>query len=166
MTWAELDWPDLSPALPEPRPTTPAPPRPDVPADVAERVRRAEVTRGVVVPLCMISGLLLVCVAAALFARQPHPAGAPQPVPLALLALGLIVAFPLPALATLLVIGPMWRQRQQHFALLRWQSELSAWRERERARYLAALPADDRGRLLAALDAAKRSRPADAAGQA
>lgn len=166
MRWAELDWPNLSPSFPEPASTIPEPPRPHVPLDVAERVRRAEVTRGIVVPLCMLAGLLLVCAAAVLFARTSHAAGHPPLIPLALLTLGVVVAFPLPALATLLVIGPTWRQRQQHFALLRWQSDRRAWLLRERALYLAALPASDRERFLAALESAKPSRADATAGQA
>lgn len=159
MTWAALDWPDLTPAFPAPHPATPTPPRPDVPWDIEERVRRAEVTRGIVVPLCMLAGLLLVCAGAALFARAPHAGGRPPLVTLLLLGLGVLVAFPLPALATLLVIGPTWRQRQQHFALIRWEAERRAWRERERARYLDALPVERREPFLAALDEAARSRP-------
>src|SRR5579884_265363 len=127
--WIALDWPNLSPDFPEPVPLTPPPPPPDAPADVGERVRRAEVTRGIVVPLCALAGALLVCAGTVLAARQTSPQpGHPPALALLLIFGGLAVAFPVPALATLLVIGPTWRQRQQHYALLRWRAERRAWR--------------------------------------
>ncbi|WIG60155.1 MAG: hypothetical protein OJF49_002903 [Ktedonobacterales bacterium] len=156
MTWADLEWPDLSPAFPEPRPSMPAPVRPDAPADVAQRVRRAERQRGVFVPLCILAGAAIFGVGIALYASRPGlsvPLGA-----LALLLAGLLVATLLPALVVLLVIGPTWPQRQQHYALLRWQAEHAAWLARERERYMAALPADARTAFAAMVTDARADR--------
>ena len=145
MSWSELEWPELSPAFPEPHPTAPPPARPDVPATVAERVHAAEVTRGIVVPLCFLVGGALVCAGAVLSARA-------RAVGLALLASGIVVAFVVSAAATL-HIGPTWQQRQQHWRLLRWQAEHRAWLERERAIYLASLTHEQRDAFRRALAA-------------
>ena len=148
MSWAELEWPDLSlapEAFPEPRPRTPPPPRPEAPPGVAERVRRAEVTRGIVVPLCFLMGGGLACAGTALYGRAPG-------MTVALVAAGVVVAFVVSALATLR-IGPTWEQRQQHWRLLRWEGEWRAWLARERAAYLAELPLEQRAALERALRA-------------
>jgi len=140
MTWTELDWPDLSPHFPEPQPATLPPPRPEVPARVAERVHRAEVTRGIVVPLCVLAGAGLVCAGLAVYRGAPSGGGARAPLAALLLLLaGIVVAFAVPALATLR-IGPTWEQRQQHWRLQQWELERRAWLAREQAIYIAALP--------------------------
>lgn len=161
MSWADLGWPDLSRAvpelaeLPEPRPRVAPPPRPDVPADIAARVARAERTRGIVVPVCALAGCGLVGAAALATRGASHtPALA-----LALILAALVVGFVGPALAVLLVIGPSWTERRQHLALQLWQRELRRWRAAERARYLAALAPERRERLRRAL----ANLPADVA---
>jgi hypothetical protein len=156
MSWADLGWPDLSrdwPELTEPRPHVAPPPRPDVPADIAARVARAERIRGIVVPLCALAGCGLVG-AAALAARAASHTSA-----LALILAALVVGFVGPALVVLLVIGPSWTQRRQHLALQLWQRELRRWRAAERARYLASLTPEQRERLRRAL----ANSPADVA---
>src|SRR5690242_9362285 len=110
MSWAELDWPDLSPAYPEPHPRSVPPPRPSVPADIAAQVRSAERRRGVFVPVCALAGVALFGVGLALY----HPSGRGFSPALAVMGLGLVVAFVVPALAVLLVIGPHWQQRLHH----------------------------------------------------
>lgn len=138
MSWAELDWPDLSPAFPEPRPASPPPPRPVVPLDIAEQVRNAEKRRGVFVPLCALAGAALLGAGLALYrlagSEHSHSFAA-----LALMGAGLIVAFVVPALVVLLVIGPKWQQRTQHLQLIRWEQERGRWRTRERDRYIMSL---------------------------
>jgi hypothetical protein len=137
MSWAELDWPDLSPAYPEPHPRSTPPSRPPVPADIAAQVRTAERRRGVFVPVCALTGAALFGVGLVLY----HPTGTGFTLALAIMGLGLLVAFVVPALAVLLVIGPHWQQRLQHLQLMRWEREHQLWRTRERERYLSALSA-------------------------
>jgi len=143
MSWAELDWPNLSPTYPEPRPRSAPPPRPPVPLDIAAQVRRAERRRGVFVPICALAGAALFGVGLALY----HPSGTGFTLALAIMGLGLLVAFVVPALAVLLVIGPHWRQRLQHLQLMRWERERRRWLTRERERYLVALSAPQRNAL-------------------
>src|SRR5260221_11524127 len=103
MAWVGLDWPDLPPDFPEPRPH-PAPPRPPVPADIAEQVRRAERRRGVIVPLCVLAGVLLFCAGLPTYhfaGDYRHPVQPPT-VPLTLIVAGLLVAPLVPALSVLL----------------------------------------------------------------
>ena len=141
MAWSDLDWPDLSPRFPVPVPRNPSPPRPDVPADIAAQVRHAERQRGCFVPACALVGALLFAAGLVRYAAtRTHGSVPPDALALALLLVGLLVATVLPALVVLLVIGPSWRQRQQHLRLLLWQRERAAWLERERAAYLASLP--------------------------
>lgn len=152
MAWSDLDWPDLSPRFPAPVPRSTAPPCPDVPADIAERVRRAERLRGRFVPACVLAGALLFAAGLARYttmAARTH--GHTPPEALALLLAGLLVATLLPALTVLLVIGPSWRQRQQHLRLLLWQRERAVWLAGERARYLATLPPPERAEVLRGL---------------
>lgn len=152
MIWSDLDWPNLSPRFPVPAPRTPAPPRPDVPADIAAQVRHAERLRGCFVPLCVLAGALLFAAGLVRYAATRTHGSAPlDAVALVLLLAGLLVATLLPALVVLLVIGPSWRQRQQHLRLLLWQRERAAWLERERTAYLASLPPPLRAELLRAL---------------
>lgn len=155
MAWADLEWPDLSPAFPQPRPA-PAPPRPNVPAGIAAQVERAERRRGVFVPLCALAGAALFCSGVGVYhfsAAIGHAAGetslAPTPLALAVMMVGLLVATLVPALVVLLVIGPSWRQRQQHLALIGWERERREWLARERQRYLASLSEATRRQLLA-----------------
>lgn len=156
MTWADLDWPDLSPKFPKPQPSPP-PARPDVPADIAEQVRRAERRRGIFVPLCVLVGSALFCAGVGMyrFAPPTHQKGetclAPTVVAVLLMLVGLLVAMLVPALVVLLVIGPSWQQRQQHLAVLRYERERRAWLAGERGRYLADLPVEVRNQVLAAL---------------
>lgn len=149
MSWAELDWPDLSPAYPEPHPLSAPPPPPPVPADIAAQVRTAERRRGVFVPVCALAGAALFGVGLALY----HPYGHGITLALAIMSIGLVVAFVVPALAVLLVIGPHWRQRLQHLQLMRWEHERRLWLARERERYLAALSPPRRNALRDVLDA-------------
>jgi hypothetical protein len=140
MSWAELDWPDLSPAYPEPHPRSAPPPRPPVPADIAAQVRTAERRRGVFVPVCALAGAALFGIGLVLY----RPSSQGFMFALAFMGLGLVVAFVVPALAVLLVIGPHWQQRLQHLQLMRWERERRLWLAYERERYLAALPAPQR----------------------
>ncbi len=154
MSWAELDWPDLSPTYPEPRPRSAPPPRPPVPVDIAAQVRTAEWRRGVFVPVCALAGAALFGLGLALY----HPADKGFTFALAIMGLGLLVAFVVPALAVLLVIGPHWRQRLQHLELMRWERARRLWCTEERERYLAALSALQRTALRDAL-ATERELP-------
>lgn len=149
MSWAELDWPDLSPMYPEPRQHSPPPLRPPVPADIAAQVRRAERWRGVFVPVCALAGAALFGAGLAIY----RPSGTGFTLALAIMGIGLLVAFVVPALVVLLVIGPHWRQRIQHLQLMRWERERRLWRARERERYLAALSPPQRDALRHAIDA-------------
>lgn len=156
MSWADVDWPDLGPEFPEPRPAPP-PVQPDVPTDIAEQVRRAELRRGIFVPLCILVGSAIFCAGvglyqAALPSRQTGETSLdPTVVAWLLILAGVLIATLLPALVVLLIIGPSWRQRQQHLALLRYERERRAWLARERQRYLASLPDEVRKQLRAAL---------------
>src|SRR6185437_13056645 len=152
MSWAELDWPNLSPTYPEPRPRLASPLRPPVPVDTVAQVRRAERRRGVFVPVCALAGAALFGVGLALY----RPTGHGFTLALAIMGTGLLVAFVVPALAVLLVIGPHWRQRIQHLQLMRWERERRLWRARERERYLAALSPPQRDTLRHALEALAR----------
>lgn len=150
MSWAELGWPDLSPAYPEPHPVAPPPPRPPVPPDIATQVRNAERRRGVFVPICALAGAIIFGAGLALY--RTSGAGAARSFgALVLMGLGLLVAFVVPALAVLLVIGPSWRQRTQHMQRIRWEQEMHHWRLRERERYLAMLSPTQRDALHRAL---------------
>ena len=155
MSWAELDWPDLSPAYPEPRPRSAPPPRPSVPVDIAAQVRTAERRRGVFVPVCALAGAALFGIGLALY----HPSGTGFTLALAIMGIGLVVAFVVPALVVLLVIGPHWRQRLQHLQLMRWERERRLWLARERERYLAALSAPQRHALSVALASERELSP-------
>ncbi|HEU4784744.1 MAG TPA: hypothetical protein VFS83_15500 [Ktedonobacterales bacterium] len=155
MSWAELDWPDLSPAYPEPHPRSAPPPRPPVPADIAAQVRTAERRRGVFVPVCALTGAALFGVGLALY--RPSDTGFTPA--LAIMGIGLLIAFVVPALAVLLVIGPHWRQRLQHLQLMRWERERRLWLTRERERYLAAHSAPQRNALSDALAAERELSP-------
>lgn len=145
MAWMDLEWPDLSPAFSEPRVTRPAPERPDVPARIGEQVRAAERRRAIGVQLCVLGGVALSCAAFAVYAAGAHPlvraSGRNGAVvaALALLATGLLVAFPLAALLALR-LGPTWEQRQQHWRYLRWRQEYDRWLATQRRVYLSALP--------------------------
>lgn len=154
MSWAELDWPELSPMYPEPRLRSAPPPRPPVPVDIAAQVRTAERRRGVFVPVCALAGAALFGVGLAFY----HPSDQGFTLALAIMGSGLLVAFVVPALAVLLVIGPHWRQRLQHLQLMRWERERWLWCTEERERYLAALSASQRSALRDAL-ATERERP-------
>ena len=143
MSWAELDWPNLSPAYPEPHPRSAPPPRPPVPVDIAAQVRTAERRRGVFVPLCALAGAALFGVGLVLY----QPSGQAFTRALAIMGVGLLVAFVVPALAVLLVIGPHWRQRLQHLQLMRWERERRLWLASERERYFSALSAPQHNAL-------------------
>lgn len=155
MSWAELGWPDLSPAYPEPRPHSAPPPRPPVPQDIAAQVRSAERRRGVFVPICALAGAALFGAGLALYRSSSKG----FTLALVVMGLGLVVAFVVPALAVLLVIGPRWRQRLQHLQLMRWERERRLWRTHERERYLAALSPPQRAALRHALDANRELSP-------
>jgi len=143
MSWAELEWPDLSPKYPEPHLRSAPPLRPPVPVDIAAQVRTAERRRDVFVPVCALAGAALFGVGLAIY----RPSGQGFTLALAIMGIGLLVAFVVPALAVLLVIGPHWRQRLQHLQLMRWERERRLWLTRERERYLVALSAPQRNAL-------------------
>jgi hypothetical protein len=98
------------------------PPRPPISADVAARVERAERRRGRVVKSLLLVGSLTFAaglIASALATRLgEHSLRA---LGLVLLLVGLLLVFPVAALAALLV-GPTWRQRQDHWQLLHWEA--------------------------------------------
>lgn len=164
MAWVDLDWPDLSPDFPEPQPR-PAPPRPPVPDDIAEQVRRAEQRRGVFVPLCVLIGTLVLCAGLGVYhiatgyGRPSATLAATPSAALALILVGLLGATLVPALTVLLVIGPTWSQRQQHLALTRWQRARREWLAQERQRYLARLDGASRERFVQALRGRQMSGP-------
>lgn len=165
MTWTDLDWPDLSLRFPEPRPTSAPLPRPDVPVEVAERVHRAEVTRGVVAPLCMLAGAALSCAGLIVYSAAAERTGRSPVATLLLLLAGVMVAFVAPAVATLR-IGPTWEQRQQHWRLQQWETQRRAWLARERAAYIATLPPHLRESFCTLLDvtpAGQQTEPGDVA---
>lgn len=89
----------------------------DTPPDIGARVRAAERRRATGVKLCILVGVGLVAAGLAVYALTPHSAAAPLAA-LILLGAGLIVTFPVAALLALL-LGPTWRQRQQHWRSLR-----------------------------------------------
>jgi hypothetical protein len=147
MSWGELEWPDLSPEFPMPRLASAAPSPPDdVPPDIAERVAQAEHRRARGAKLLAACGALLVGAGVILYAAQPHDTAPASAAVLCLLGAGFCVAFPVAALAALL-LGPTWSQRQQHYRLARYEGERRAWLARERDRYLAALPGALRAEL-------------------
>jgi len=155
MSWAELEWPDLSPKYPEPHLRSAPPLRPPVPVDIAAQVRTAERRRGVFVPVCALAGAALFGVGLAIY----RPSGQGFTLALAIMGIGLLVAFVVPALAVLLVIGPHWRQRIQHLQLMRWERERRLWRASERERYLATLSPPQRDTLRHAIDARCKLSP-------
>jgi hypothetical protein len=150
MSWAELEWPELSPEFPEPRPGA-APERPQATVDIGARVVAAERRRAWAVKGCVLVGACFV--GAGLWAE----ATGARVLGVALMAAGLLVAFALAAYVAW-VFGPTWEQRQQHWAVLRWEGERRRWRDRERERYLMALGPRERERFrqtLTEADAAK-----------
>jgi hypothetical protein len=147
MTWAELEWPPLGSELPVPQPTTPPPEPPlGVPLEIGREVERRERRRARGVKLLMGIGALLVGAGVVVYASGQGARGSASPAVLALLGMGLLVAFPCAALAARW-LGPTWRQRQEHYQIVRWQRERGAWLARERARYVASLSADQRAEL-------------------
>jgi len=114
-------------------------------------VHRAEVTRGIVVPICVLAGTGLVCMGLVLYRTAPLGGAVRTPlVTLLLLLAGVVTAFAVPALATLR-IGPTWEQRRQHWRLQQWEAERHAWLAHERAVYIAALPPHQRAPFRRAL---------------
>jgi hypothetical protein len=90
---------------------------PPISADVAARVEQAERRRGLAVKSLLLAGSLIFgagLISSSVAARVGHPVSA---LGLLLLSLGLLLVFPLAALAALLV-GPSWQQRQDHWRLL------------------------------------------------
>jgi hypothetical protein len=108
-----------------------------VPAEIGEEIATAERRRKRVVLLCLWTGGLIFLAGVLL---QPPVAGEQRATPLGLglLALGMLLLFPVAALLAL-ISGPLWRQRQDHWRLLHWQSAYASWRSGERERYLASL---------------------------
>jgi hypothetical protein len=90
-----------------------------------------------VVLLCLWTGLLIFVAGILL---QPSVGGGQSSTPLGLglLALGLLLLFPVAALLAL-ISGPFWVQRQDHWRLVHWQSAYMSWLTGERERYLASL---------------------------
>ncbi len=158
MSWAELDWPDLSPAFPEPHPLSSRPPRPPVAEDIAAQVRRAERRRAIFVPSSALVGAALFTVGLLLYRAALVEQGS-SVAALAVMGAGLLVAFVVPALVVLLLIGPNWRQRTQHWQLIRWERERRRWLAFERERYIATLPLPQRAMLRRALAIARHGAP-------
>ena len=123
--------------------------------DIAAQVRIAERRRGVFVPVCALAGAVLFGIGLVLY----KPSGTGVTRALAIMGVGLVVAFVVPALTVLLVIGPHWRQRLHHLQLMRWERERRLWRARERERYLATLSPPQRAALCHALDASWKLSP-------
>ncbi|HLZ23328.1 MAG TPA: hypothetical protein VKQ30_14515 [Ktedonobacterales bacterium] len=92
-----------------------------IPPDIGDRVRAAERRRALGVKLCVLAGVCLVAGGLAVYVVAPHSAVSAHTAPRAALLLigaGLVVTFPFAALLALL-LGPTWRQRQQHWQSLR-----------------------------------------------
>jgi hypothetical protein len=152
MTWAELEWPNLSPEFPQPVISTPPPARPTVPADVAARVQHGEVRRGRAVYATVALGALLLIAAIAVSLRLPERPTTHAVRVLALVAIGALPFVTFLAAALLaLFLGPNWEQRQQHWQLQRWERAQCAWLAGQRAAYLAALSPADRARVVQAI---------------
>ena len=137
MSWDDLEWPDLSPRFPTPLPSRRPPERPAVPARIGVDIAHAERRRKHLVLLCLWTGLA-VFVAGILLQSPGIGEHTSTPLGLGLLALGLLILFPVAALLAL-ISGPFWRQRQDHWRLLHWQSAYLSWLTGERERYLASL---------------------------
>lgn len=160
MSWAELGWPNLSPEFPEPHSASLPPPRPPVPADIAAQVRAAEQRRGIFVPICALIGAAIFGAGLAFYRASgagdvSSDRSGSTLAALALMGVGLLIAFVVPALVVLLVIGPRWEQRTQHLQLIRWEQERRLWCEREREHYLATLSPPQQEALRRALATAR-----------
>jgi hypothetical protein len=145
MSWDDLEWPDLSPRFPTPLASRRPPERPTVPARIGVDIANAEKGRKHLVLLCLWIGLAIFF--AGILLQSPvvgeHTS---TPLGLGLLALGMLVLFPVAALLAL-IRGPFWRQRQDHWRLLHWQSTYLSWLIGERERYLASLSPEARETL-------------------
>lgn len=145
MTWADLAWPDLAPDFPEPSPSEPPPPFPeDAPPRIADEVARRERNRALAVQSAVAAGAVLACGGIGAYGR------APLAVTAELLGAALAVGA-VGSAALALLVGPNWRQRRQHYALVAWERDRAAWLARERARYLSSLPPQQQARLHDAL---------------
>jgi hypothetical protein len=116
-----------------------------VPAGIGVDIATAERRRKRLVLLCLWIGLLIFVAGILL---QPPVGGEHRSslLGLGLLALGLLVLFPVAALLAL-ISGPLWGQRQDHWRLLHWQSAYLSWLYGERERYLASLSPEAREAL-------------------
>jgi hypothetical protein len=137
MSWDDLEWPDLSPRFPTPVASRQPPERPAVPEEIAVDIANAEKRRKRLVLLSIWTGLAIF-VAGILLQSPLVGEHTSTPLGLGLLALAMLVLFPVAALLAL-ISGPFWRQRQDLWRLLRWQSAYLNWLTRERERYLASL---------------------------
>ncbi len=124
MSWEDDEWPDLSPEFPVLRPTQRLPERPEIPADIGAIIARAEYRRKQMVRICL--GVGIVVFAAGLLLYRGIGLSPASGASLALLAVGLVVSFPLAALLALL-FGPSWRQRQDHWQLHYWYRDRRNW---------------------------------------
>jgi hypothetical protein len=145
MSWNELEWPDLSPRFPAPLVSRRPPERPAVPARIGLDIANAEKRRKHLVLLCLWTGLAIF-VAGILLQSPVVGEHTSTPLGLGLLALGMLVLFPVAALLAL-ISGPFWRQRKDHWRLLHWQSTYSSWLSGEQERYLASLSPEARETL-------------------
>jgi hypothetical protein len=145
MSWEDLEWPDLSPRYPTPLATRRPPERPAVPAGIEVDIANAERRRKRLVLLCLWIGLPIF-VAGILLQSPVVGEHTSTPLGLGLLALGMLVLFPVAALLAL-ISGPFWAQRQDHWRLLHWQSAYLSWLTAERERYLASLSPEARETL-------------------
>jgi hypothetical protein len=137
MSWEDFEWPDLSSSFPTPQPGRRPPRRPAVPSGIGADIAHAERRRKRLVLLCLWTGMLVF--AAGVLVYSPVGEGrVSATLGLCLLALGLLLLFPVAALLALW-LGPHWRQRQDHWSLLHWQSAHWNWLADERKRYLELL---------------------------
>jgi hypothetical protein len=150
MSWEDFEWPDLSPRFPTPLASRRPPERPAVPAGIGMDITNAERRRKRLVLLCLWTGLLIF-VAGIILQSLVGGEHRSTPLGLGMLALGMLVLFPVAALLAL-ISGPFWGQRQDHWRLLHWQSAYLSWLTGERERYLASLSPQARETLRQILD--------------
>jgi hypothetical protein len=116
-----------------------------VPARIGVDIANAEKRRKHLVLFCIWTGLAIF-VAGILLQSPVVGEHTSTPLGLGLLALGMLVLFPVAALLAL-ISGPFWRQRQDHWRLLHWQKAYMSWLTGERERYLASLSPEARDTL-------------------
>ena len=116
-----------------------------VSARIGVDIANAEKRRKHLVLLCIWTGLAIF-IAGILLQLPVVGEHTSTSLGLGLLALGMLVLFPMAALLAL-ISGPFWRQRQDHWRLLHWQNAYMSWLTREREHYLASLSVEAREAL-------------------